>query len=80
MAVEDRAAERLKGIAAALGCSVEAFYLPDHVAQDASMTLELLRLWSALTEPQARLRVLASAQHEAGLGAPVTADLAEAAE
>lgn len=80
MAVEDRAAERLREIAVALGCSVEAFYLPDHVAQHASMTLELLRLWSAVTEPQARLRVLASARHEAGLGVPVTADLAEAAE
>ena len=48
-----------------MGCRVEVFYLPDSEAHEAGMTCELLRLWNAITEPQARQRILASARLEA---------------
>ncbi|GJE48393.1 hypothetical protein GOFOIKOB_1422 [Methylobacterium tardum] len=65
MAVDDRAVRRLSEIAAVMGCRVEVFYLPDSEAHEAGMTCELLRLWNAITEPQARQRILASARLEA---------------
>lgn len=65
MAVDDRAAGRLGEIAAVMGCHVEVFYLPDSESQEAGMTCELLHLWSSITEPQARQRILESARLEA---------------
>ena len=71
-----RASERLIAIAAAIGCSVETFYLPESEASAADTTDELLSLWSRITEPQARQRILAGMRHEAG----VTPVLVKAAE
>lgn len=73
MAVDDRAVRRLSEIAAVMGCRVEVFYLPDSEAHEAGMTCELLRLWNAITEPQARQRILASARLEARATARVEA-------
>jgi hypothetical protein len=65
MTSEGHAAARLSRIAAAIGCPVETFYLPDS-ARNADPTFELLRLWGAITEPQARQRVLRRARQEIG--------------
>lgn len=73
MAVDDRGAKRLDEIAAVMGCQVEVFYLPDSEAHEAGMTCELLHLWNAITEPQARQRILASARLEALGGVRVEA-------
>jgi hypothetical protein len=63
MAYEDRAAARLREIAAVVGCPIEAFYLPRDA--DSVMTEELLRLWNATTDTQARQRILNTARREA---------------
>jgi hypothetical protein len=76
MTSESCAAERLREIAAALGCPVETFYLPDSDRCEAGMTLELLRLWSASLEPAARERILIHARREAA-SAAVTMKAAE---
>lgn len=65
MTSESCAAERLSEIAAAIGCPVETFYLPESNACEAGMTLELLRLWSGCLEPAARERILMHARREA---------------
>jgi hypothetical protein len=66
MASEDRAAARLREIAAIVGCSIEAFYLPRNNDHEAAMTVELFRLWNGLTEPHARQRVLDRVRLEVG--------------
>ncbi|MCJ2052412.1 hypothetical protein [Methylobacterium sp. J-070] len=65
MTIEGRFSERLSEIAAVMGCSVESFYLPESKAHEASLTIELLRLWSAIDDPQARQRILSTARREA---------------
>lgn len=70
MNAEDRAAGRLGEIAAVIGCPVDEFYAPDGGTHDAGLTCELLRLWSAIKDPQARQRILESVRREAGQGHP----------
>lgn len=76
MAVEDRAAARLTEIAALLGCPVEKFFAPDHIAVEADMTRELLSLWSAIRQPQIRQRILDAVRRETRRDA-VAAEAAE---
>ena len=76
MTSEGSASKRLIAIAAAIGCPVESFYLPGSEADATDMTSELLRLWSAITEPQARQRILAGVRQEVS----VAPDLVKAAE
>jgi hypothetical protein len=67
MATEDDAAARLREIAAAVGCPIEAFYSPAGLADDHEplMTYELFRLWDGLVDQQARARVLGFIRQEA---------------
>lgn len=76
MTSEGSASRRLIAIAAVIGCPVETFYLPESEADATNMTSELLSLWSAITEPQARQRILAKVRQEAGV-APVLMKAAE---
>ncbi|MGH1591708.1 hypothetical protein ACRBEV_29160 [Methylobacterium phyllosphaerae] len=64
MTIDDSAIVRLREIAAVVGCPVEAFFASADEGVEAGMTHELIRLWNALQEPQARQRVLTIARHE----------------
>lgn len=76
MTSEERASRRLIAIAEVVGCPVETFYRPESDTNPANMTWELLRLWSSITEPRTRERILARLRQEADVG-PASAQAAE---
>ncbi|SFL31382.1 hypothetical protein [Methylobacterium pseudosasicola] len=63
----DSAHRRLRSIAETLGCSVSDFFGPTTSRSDLSATVELLRLWNAITDEADRAAVLRHAREAAGV-------------
>ncbi|AYO84065.1 MULTISPECIES: hypothetical protein [Methylobacterium] len=62
----DGAHRRLRLIAESLGCPVGDFFGPPTIRTDLSATVELLRLWHAITNETDRATVLRCARDVAG--------------
>ncbi|KST59702.1 hypothetical protein AO398_17060 [Methylobacterium sp. GXS13] len=63
----DSAHRRLRMLAETLGCPVSDFFGPPTVRADLSATVELLRLWHAITSEADRAAVLRYARQAAGV-------------
>ncbi|MCJ2139773.1 hypothetical protein [Methylobacterium sp. E-066] len=63
----DSAHRRLRRLAEILGCPVSDFFGPPTVRTDLSATVELLRLWHAITDEADRAAVLRCAREAAGV-------------